>query len=201
MARGIYRTISEQIAYRIRIEILSGSLPRNTLLKEQQLSDRFEVSRGTIRAALQLLMREGIVEMTPNVGTKVAGSPEQEVVDLIIHIRLEIEEFVLRKVWQNLKENYLPAWKEILSGMESAANNDNLDEYIETDISFHRFFIVLHPEDHVLNLWEMVRNRTIPSYSSLRDLNHRVTEHQNILKAVEVGDIEAAIRSLRANVV
>lgn len=69
--RGTSRRIAEEVRERIR----DGSMPPGTLLpSEMQLVDEHGVARGTVRAALGLLLDEGIIEVVPGVGRRVAGS-------------------------------------------------------------------------------------------------------------------------------
>lgn len=98
MAKTLYRTIAEQVAELIRSEITTNEIIEDTLLKEQELSDRFEVSRGTIRHALMQLVAEGIVTSTPNIGMKVASHPTEESLSLIIEIRNRMEGFLSSSV-------------------------------------------------------------------------------------------------------
>jgi len=201
MAKGIYRTMTEQVADHLRYDIVSGTLAENSFLKEQELSDRFQVSRGTIRHALMQLVREGIVTSTPNIGMKVASRPTDEALQLIITMREEIEAQVLRMVWDNLREHHLADWERLLKAMEIAAARDDLGEFIEADMQFHRYFISLYPDKHILELWEAVRARMMLRYDRLRSLKAGAKEHRAIYAAVKKGNYDEAVANLKINVV
>lgn len=65
-----YRQLADQLADRIR----SGRLPIDTRLPEERLlTARLGVSRGTIRKALQILEKQGIVRRLPSKGTFVCS--------------------------------------------------------------------------------------------------------------------------------
>lgn len=50
-------------------------MPPGALLpSEMQLVDEHGVARGTVRAALGLLVDEGVIEVVPGIGRRVAGS-------------------------------------------------------------------------------------------------------------------------------
>lgn len=69
--RGTYR----QIADEIRQLIASGDLqPGATVPSELTLSEQHDVARGTVRAALALLVDEGLIEVVPGHGRRVAGA-------------------------------------------------------------------------------------------------------------------------------
>jgi len=66
MSTPLYR----RIAAELRHAITSGELPPGSQLPtEQELGDRYKVSRNTVRLALGLLVNEGIITSTPGRGT------------------------------------------------------------------------------------------------------------------------------------
>jgi len=67
-ARG---AAAEKIASALQTEILSGMLLPGARLGEVALADRFAVSRGPVRAALNQLSESGLVSIVPNSGARV----------------------------------------------------------------------------------------------------------------------------------
>ena len=66
MSTPLYR----RIAAELRHTISQGELPPGGQLPtEQELGDRYKVSRNTVRLALGLLSNEGIITSTPGRGT------------------------------------------------------------------------------------------------------------------------------------
>ncbi len=67
--------IHNQIAAALRRQILSGVYTKDSgLPPELDLADQFEVSRTTIRAALQKLVIDGLIERRRGVGTAIVSS-------------------------------------------------------------------------------------------------------------------------------
>lgn len=198
MPGAIYRTISEQIADRIREDINSGALEENALLREQDLSDRFGVSRGTVRHALMQLAKEGLVVATPNIGMRVASHPTPEALELIIDIRSRIEVRVLEAVWDDLREE-LEEWSEILAQMKVAGQGEDLRAFFDADTRFHRFIVELYPDTHVQDLWEAARSRMMMRYIRLDCLTEGYEEHKMIFDAVKANQRDEAVKLLQAN--
>lgn len=201
MAKTLYRTIAEQVADHIRSEIITNEIEEDTLLKEQDLSDRFEVSRGTIRHALMQLVAEGIVTSTPNIGMKVASHPTEESLSLIIDIRNKIEDFILRRVFEELRMNNLSKWESLLKDLKNASDNEDLEAFIDADIRFHRFFINLYSDKHIRDLWEDARARMMMRYNRLKNLKSGYAEHELIFNAVKNDNLEKALSNLHRNVI
>ena len=66
----------------LRAEIVSGVFSPNERLVEADLSDLYRVSRGTARAALTELAKEGLVERQPNRGARVRALSAEEATEL-----------------------------------------------------------------------------------------------------------------------
>ena len=64
-------TKADDIALVIEEAIVSGELAPGTVLRQEQLSERFNVSRTPIREALRRLAALGLVEFHPNRGVSV----------------------------------------------------------------------------------------------------------------------------------
>lgn len=68
--RGTSRRIADELRARIEAAELS---PGESLPSEAGLSERYNVARGTVRAALMALVDEGLIEVVPGIGRRVAG--------------------------------------------------------------------------------------------------------------------------------
>src|SRR5216683_459242 len=75
------QTIGGQIRAVLRREIIIGQLLPRAMLSEQELSQRFGVSRTPIREALIKLADENLVEIYPQYGSFVAPIKLQDVFD------------------------------------------------------------------------------------------------------------------------
>ena len=75
------QTIGVQIRDFLRREIISGHLAPRTMLSEQELSQRFGVSRTPVREALIKLAEESLVETFPQYGSFVSPITLSDVFD------------------------------------------------------------------------------------------------------------------------
>ncbi|MFA9270532.1 MAG: GntR family transcriptional regulator, partial [Baekduiaceae bacterium] len=74
----------------LRDRILEGELPAGERLVERELTERYDVARHTLRAALRALEAEGLVRIEPNRGARVAQLDADELRDLFA-LRLALE--------------------------------------------------------------------------------------------------------------
>ena len=59
------KSLGDQIAQRLRDDILLGRIPPGTAINQQQLSEAYETSRIPVRDALRQLVHEGFLVSTP----------------------------------------------------------------------------------------------------------------------------------------
>jgi DNA-binding GntR family transcriptional regulator len=76
------RSLSQQLAERLREMILDGDLAPGERLQEIELSARFGVSRTPLREAMKALSSEGLVTLTPNRGAAVSKLKPEEVAEI-----------------------------------------------------------------------------------------------------------------------
>jgi DNA-binding GntR family transcriptional regulator len=83
-------TKADEIALVIEEAIVSGELPPGTVLRQEQLSERFSVSRTPIREALRRLAALGLVSFVPNRGVRVRTLSRHELREAFL-VRAELE--------------------------------------------------------------------------------------------------------------
>ena len=67
-----------------------GEIAPGTVLRQEQLSEQFEVSRTPVREALRRLAALGLVTFEPNRGVRVRGSSPAEMREALL-VRAELE--------------------------------------------------------------------------------------------------------------
>jgi DNA-binding GntR family transcriptional regulator len=83
-------TKADEIALVLEEAIVSGEIAPGTVLRQEQLSDRFSVSRTPIREALRRLAALGLVSFVPNRGVRVRTLSRDELWEAFL-VRAELE--------------------------------------------------------------------------------------------------------------
>lgn len=82
----------DALAAALRSRIFEGELAGGERLPERDLTERYAVARHTVRAALRALAVEGLVEIEPNRGARVASLDAADVESLFeLRTALELE--------------------------------------------------------------------------------------------------------------
>jgi len=90
---SIETTKADDIAVLIEEAIVSGELAPGTVLRQEQLSERFGVSRTPVREALRRLAALGLVSFVPNRGVRVRTLSHEELREAFL-VRAELEGLV-----------------------------------------------------------------------------------------------------------
>src|SRR5206468_12731652 len=83
-------TKADDLALVIEEAIVSGELEPGTVLRQEQLSERFQVSRTPVREALRRLAALGLVSFEPNRGVRVRAASRRELREAFL-VRAELE--------------------------------------------------------------------------------------------------------------
>ena len=196
----IYRTLPEQIAARLRQEVLSSKLKPGDPLREVDLSERFGVSRGPVREAFRQLTQQGLLVLEPNKGVRVAQNPSVEVRPLVVELRRTIETFVLGGIFDRITEADIGLWADILSEIKRACESNDLEALTDADLRFHQAIIQSHDDKDLFTLWQPIAMRMMMHYNRLDDIMESYREHERILDAIRRGDRAAALQALELNI-
>lgn len=75
-------SLHDEAAARIRDLVTEGQLEPGSKISEKELCELFGISRTPLREALKVLAREGILELLPNRGARVARPTAKDLADL-----------------------------------------------------------------------------------------------------------------------
>lgn len=83
-ALGINRRyLHDEVVDRMRDLIRSGELEPRARINEGELTERFGISRTPLREAIKILATEGLLELLPNRGARVASLSQSEIEEMI----------------------------------------------------------------------------------------------------------------------
>jgi DNA-binding GntR family transcriptional regulator len=196
----VFRTIREQVADRIRADVLSGRLLEGTSLREQSLAKQYGVSRAPIRDALLQLTQEGLLVAKPNCGVKVASQSGEEIQPLVVELRRKIEVFALRMVFSKFTDADISRLEETVQRLKTACENEDLAGVVQQDMALHRYILEATGNMDLLAMWLPIVSRMFLHYSRHRNMMESYREHAAIVEAIRKKDRKAAIDALTANI-
>ncbi|MEQ8209042.1 MAG: GntR family transcriptional regulator [Lacipirellulaceae bacterium] len=198
--KPLARTLREQIADRIRSDVLSGRLEKGSNLREQSLAKQYGVSRAPIRDALLQLTQEGLLEAKPNCGVRVGSAAAEELQPLIVGLRRETEIFALELVFDRLTDEDCDKLDATVEGLRKACETQDLSQVVHYDMALHRYILETAGSSDLIAIWLPIVSRMMLHYSRHVDMMESYREHEEIVKAIRAKDREAAIAALTANI-
>src|ERR1051325_1341723 len=77
------RYLHDEVAERMRELIFSGEMEPKSRINETELTERFGISRTPLREAIKILATEGLLELLPNRGARVASISDGELEEMM----------------------------------------------------------------------------------------------------------------------
>ena len=185
------RSVREQIVDTLRAEVLGGAWDNNAPVREQALAERFGVSRGPIRDALQELSREGVLTYQPNKGVRVNKPPVGAERQLLQSMRREMETFCLSQCMDQLTGSDDDQLQLILHDLIRACSRGEVSAIADSDLSLHRFLIRSASKELEI-VWQSIASRVLMDYTRCECYDEVVQEHTSIVEAVINRDLESA---------
>lgn len=184
----------------IREQILNGRFPQGSRLKEVQIAEQFGLSRGTIRAALQQLYYEGLVNQVLHRGWTVAQLTIKDTWELYT-LRNEMEGFGARLVAEAVTPEKTKVLREALRKLAIAVNSKNFSSITEADFVLHKTIIQLSEHSRLENQYRLIEQQIrlyITCCDSLfQDQAVLVEEHEQLVEAICSGNGALAEQAAR----
>jgi DNA-binding GntR family transcriptional regulator len=192
LTKPFERTLTEQVVRVVRKQIILGNLAPGERLVELQLSAQLEVSRSTIREAFRRLENEGLIEISPHRGTRVATiSPDDGIEICDLHALLESD--IMRHLRLPLDEGVQSKLLEDIELMGQLTFPDDLDRFIEVDHGFHHTLILAAGRPRFEQVWSNLNSllgllvAILIRYVPL-DPKRTADRHRTIMDAISQGD-------------
>ncbi|SNS60557.1 transcriptional regulator, GntR family [Streptosporangium subroseum] len=179
---------------RLRHEILSGALAPGERLIEEQLTQRFGISRAPLREALRSLGQQGLVEHLPRRGVRVTELSREDV-DELFGLRDVLERYAVEIALPLPGAHSLTGLAQALEGMASAVRADDPLSENEAHRRFHLALVTLAGHRQLLMAYEPVilKLQLYMAANLRREAEQRapsegVERHRRLFDAIASGD-------------
>ncbi len=128
-------TLKEMAYNSIKTLIIDGTLLPDSKLNELELSRSMNISRGPIREALSMLVRDGFAYELPRRGTVVSSVKEEDILQ-IWGVRCVLEEYALEISKKKIPKENILYMIELIQKTEKTSPT-NLESYKQNDDMLH----------------------------------------------------------------
>lgn len=144
-------TIAESITEELRLDILSGRLSPRERLIEEQLAERFEVSRTPIREAINRLAEVGLVRVIPYCGAEVNVFDIEHMFD-VYQVRKVLEGLIVELATPHIDSGTLRQLRTLLEKMDIAMADEDFNAYGKMHNEFHSLMYESCPNKFLKNM-------------------------------------------------
>ena len=182
------RTTSEEVARRLRSEVLRGALEPGTRLRQGELAARFGVSTTPVREAFALLQAEGLVRIDPHRGAVVFLPSVQDVREYY-EIREALEGLAITLALDRIDDSMLDELQDLVSSMRQERDEE---QWAAMNQEFHRRIYSAAERPRLVSMIENLRDASrayIQMYVAHQAPGERSdADHQRILDACRARD-------------
>jgi GntR family transcriptional repressor for pyruvate dehydrogenase complex len=219
---AVNESLAEVVAERLLESIIDGRLPaKSSLPPEADLAAANSVSRLTVREAIRILRTQNVVQIRRGRGTEV-NPPERwnsleaivrasasgstgstSVSERLLEARRMLEVGAAQLAAARRTDADLEALSEYLDLMKTAADQGNVDRFVDADIRFHACVVDASGNVFVPALFGtfgpllIETRRQTSSVAEIR--RHAIDHHEAILRALRRGNSEEARLAMDAH--
>ncbi|MDR6786308.1 DNA-binding GntR family transcriptional regulator [Pedobacter africanus] len=187
---------SNKVYSELRRKILSNQLVPGTRLKEDVWATKTEVSRVSVREALNRLLGEGLLEVGEKGGYYVKSMTAADVRE-IREIRELLELGALRLAFNHVTDEDIAELERICDDFSAMVKNGYFSGACEADVKFHETLINMSRNVKLKHLYEL---SNIPlfhlklgrSQTQMDDYELTDKEHREILKSLKAKSLKKA---------
>lgn len=209
-------SLADEIAFRVESAILEGAYPPGSRLPQDELCERFGVSRTPVREALRKLQARNLVVVVPNKGATVRLATRRELMD-VYDIRSELEGYGCALAASRMTDEVvgdLDGTQRRLVGLVEQFGDEPDDGapaslHLQVNRANDEFHTVIHRTAGNQRLQQLIADlgrqfpkdvvsRAMRSSDEMRALN--VEEHGRIRSALAAGDGAAARDEMRRHI-
>jgi DNA-binding GntR family transcriptional regulator len=197
------RYLHDEVAERLRELILSGDLEPRARVNELELSQRFGISRTPLREAIKILATEGLLELLPNRGARVASLSEKEI-DEMIEVVAGLEATAADLACRSITDDEIAAIEELHLAMVDAWKRGDEATYFRLNREIHEA-IMRASRNGVLqgvyaNIAGRIQKTRYMAHKTAEQWRRAVKDHEEMVRLLGARDHNRLAALMRSHV-
>ncbi len=164
---------TKKVLAKMRRDIMLYNFKNGEQLKELEIAKKYSCSRASVRGAVVMLQKEGLVNIHKN-GTKTVASLSKQDIDDIYELREYLELQAIKRIAKNKKRNFSGVF-DVINFVY--ADTKNIQEQLDIDMAFHTAVIEASENRALVQAWNNIA-------AIVRELfSFNITESESYAKA------------------
>ncbi len=195
--------LRESVYNGLRKAILTGEIAPNERLTEVKLGNMLGTSRTPIREALRKLELEGLVQIIPRSGARVAPITEEDLRD-VLEVRRSLDALSARLASRRVTTDQRQKLWETQKRFEEAVAARDKSAILRADVCFHDRITEIAGNRKLMQVMNSLADQTYRyRFEYIKDDNdyqELLKEHRQIFEAICHGDEEAAAAACEVHI-
>lgn len=199
-------TTADKVFEQIQHAIVEGDIPSGSKISEPELAKRYQISRSTLREALNRLEKCHLIERKANVGSRVVDCTIEGLLELYI-TREALEGMACRQAALNISDEEIVEMQTMLNvHSQTQELKDGVAYYQEEgDLDFHYKIILASHNKQLIDLicgqlYHLVRMYRCQFGMNSPRASRAFNEHSTIMQAIADRDGELAEMLMRRHI-
>lgn len=199
-------TTADKVFNQMQHAIVEGDIPAGSKISEPELAKRYQISRSTLREALNRLEKCHLIERKPNVGSRVVKCSIEGLLELYI-TREALEGMACRQAAKNMSDEEIAHMQDMLKiHAQTPDLKDGIAYYQEEgNLDFHYKVIMGSHNKQLIELicgqlYHLVRMYRCQFGMHSPRASKAFQEHANIVQAIAERDGELAEMLMRHHI-
>lgn len=192
------QTNADKVFALLQRAIVEGELAAGSKISEPELAKRYQVSRATLREAINRLSNSRLIERKANVGARVVKLTAQGLLE-IFQVRESLEGLACRLAAEQMSDDAIAEVKALLQQHLTSQRVKEGESYYQEqgDVDFHYRIIQGSHNQHLINLlcgelYLLVRMYRVQLGMNGPRVSKAFDEHMAIINAIAARDGELA---------
>lgn len=189
-----YNGLSDEVARRLSERILFGELNEGQRITERDVAEEMGLSRGPVRDALRQLERDGLIELLPRRGARVAALTRDDVEEYVA-LRMALEPLAVQAFLEYEDPAKFDVLERSLETIEAAADADDWRALTLAHMEFHRLIYTMPGRKRLTKVWELLRGPMVQTFRRHPDIASTKTAaemHRELFDTLRTGEAETA---------
>ena len=197
------RYLHDEVADRMRELIHAGEMEPRARVNEGELTERFGISRTPLREAIKILATEGLLELLPNRGARVASISQTEIEE-IIEVIAGLEATACELACRKIAEADIDALAEKNAAMVAGWEARDEATYFRLNREIHEGIMLAAGNAALRAVYTSLSGRTQRSRYTAHQTDAQwaraVSEHERMIPLLRARDGEALGRLMREHI-
>jgi DNA-binding GntR family transcriptional regulator len=203
LAQAPGMTLAESIRQKLEEAISAGRLEPGSRLDEQEIAQRFGVSRTPVREAFRLMAANNLVELRGRQGAIVRAIKAEALIEMF-QVMAELEGLCARLAARRVSQAWKGKISEIHQRLVAAGETGDIDLFYDVNQEFHEAIYDASRNAYAADQTRKLRNQVAAYRRRVTRMPSRIAdtvrEHEAIMQAILAHDPERAHSTMRDHV-